>query len=339
MNVLPTPYIVAEPSGRIHTLNMAAAKRLGGGDGATVYDLFAEDDASRLRTDLTRAARASVWQAAAAEIAGGPLAGLRQRMRVRGLAGQDGPRVLIVLADEERSAFRAHTDLIVRLNAELAEQRKLRISLEEAVERERYLHRELIHRVKNNLTLLSALLNHWIRETDSDDVEAALRTVRLRIDSIALVHKLLDDSATLEVVNAEELIGGLCDLLGRSLMPENVTIRCTVESLRLHNEDATTLCILINELVTNSLKHAFRGRASGEIELHFRANGVDKMELRVRDDGHGMPSVASTETSGGTAFLHALARGLGGELLYETRAGTEWTLIFRPRDAGSIAAE
>lgn len=337
----PHPYLIVSASGDIVAGNGAARSFFGletGAWPASFYDLMDGDDLER---DITRAAGSSGWQPGAATVSIGSLKGLKQHLNMRGirLADLDGPHLMLSVQKEPASGFREHTDLIGRLNAQLAEQRSLRADLQEAVEREKYLHHELIHRVKNNLSILATLISVRARSEISEDAREALRAVELRTRSIALVHDLLDRNQTIEVVNSGELIEELCKLMNESLMPENVELTCKVEALKLNNRDATTLCLLISELLTNSLKHAFSSDGGGRIELNFARNGVDKMELRIRDDGRGMPDSAVLQTSHGTQILHALASTLNGELIHNSKAGTEWTLVFHPSDAKLEAAE
>ncbi|KUF09308.1 sensor histidine kinase [Pseudoponticoccus marisrubri] len=346
----PTPTCLARVDGALIRLNTAARRQLGieaGQDaGLGLSDLFQRSE-GRVWSDLPNAAGTAGWVRSSAVLARGDLAGLRQTLRLRSL--RDHPAaapVLMICIDPDGAApFREHTRLIASLNRELTRARALQAQLEQAVEREQYLHGELIHRVKNNLAVLSSLVRARIGEAQHDETREALRTIALRTRSIALVHDLLDQSNAVEVIDASDLIQELCRLLSGALVPENVTLNCEVEALRLHNADATALCILINELVTNALKYAFTGKAEGRIDLVFRQNGVDRMELRVRDDGRGMaeqPQPATDSAGGGgqgTRILHALAEQLRGELTQDSGAGTEWTLVFDPRPALETAAE
>ena len=342
---IPLPSFLIATDGRILAANHAAADRFdqhGDADGwGNVLSLFSTSD--RLRRDIMRASGGTGWIPSAGWVSTEGLSGMKVSLRMRGLVlpGHESPRVLMVLRQRD-DHFREHSRLIRDLNARLAREQQLTAELRDSVAREKYLHRELIHRVKNNLALLSSIIRHRLRAETGTEARAALETIDLRTRSIALVHELLDRNDTVRVLRSSELIGELCALLNDALLPANVTLDCEVDTLDLHNEDATALCLLINELVTNSLKHAFAGQAQGRIELNFRRNGVDKMELKVRDDGRGMPADGATRAevppagSGagaghGKQILHALARNLRGELVQRSDDGTEWTLIFHPR--------
>lgn len=346
-DLTPVPCIVASSAGAVIEANRAALLRFNLDPGATLPDLsdLFKDATPRFRDDLLMAAGSSGWQTSVAEIKTGELAGLRQHLRLRGVrldtgADNGNPAVMICFREAGENAFAEHTRLIRRLNSQIAAQKSLQSQLERMVEKEEYLHQELVHRVKNNLAVLSGIIRAKARSVSGDEAREALRAIELRTSSIALVHGLLDRANSIDVIEAHDLIVELCELMRQSLMPPGVKLVCNVDSLRLHNEDAAALCLLINELVTNSLKHAFEDAQQGLITLDFRQNGVDKMELSVRDDGKGSDVPAGgVEGSHGTRILYALAEQLNGSLSHRGEQGTEWTLIFNPRETTDLAAQ
>ena len=342
-----SPCLVVDGAGRVIEANAAARRML---DmplrDRTIFDLL-HDTRGRLGRDMAQAAGSESLLHSVAEIATGSLSGLKVKLSMGGLSPSvlqghgSGPGVVIHLREDGAGTFRAHTDLIRQLNGELRRQHALKERLETGLEREKYLHGELIHRIKNNLALLSSLIRVRGRQHDDPEVRRVLEEIDLRTRSIALVHDLLDRNKSVSVINSEELIMELCALMNRSLVPDSVELQCSVEALDLHNEDATALCLLINEIVTNALKHAFVDGRKGRIDLDFRRNGVEKMELRVRDDGKGIPSDDPPMASDGkgTGILRALAEQLSGELIANVEEGTVWTLIFHPRTPMEMAAE
>ena len=111
-------------------------------------------------------------------------------------------------ADAER--FEEHSRLVQSLNAELATHQRLRNDLAGALRAERHLHRELIHRVKNNLSLLAVITRSRRQASDSEEVHEALADVEARLQSIAHVHDLLDSQGEIDVIDAAMLIERLC---------------------------------------------------------------------------------------------------------------------------------
>lgn len=333
----PTPSLLVRTDGRILYANQAAEQFFahdedGAGESHTPLTDLTDLGGSELAARLRQAAGASNWQPFAFQFAAGPRQGTRVMLKGRGILrnGDSEPNAFIVYDDPGRARMSAHTGLIRDLNREIARQRELREALDRSLANEKALHRELIHRVKNNLSLLSALIRNRSSETDSEEARAVLKDISFRTQSIALVHNMLDRTEEIEVVNVDELIGELCELMQGALCPPGIRITHDTANLRLHVSDATPVCLLINELVTNSIKHAFEDGAEGEIRLAFRQNGVDKLELNVRDNGRGMSLPADGGSHHGSRITQALATQLGGRLEHTYDHGTVWTLIFEP---------
>ena len=280
----------------------------------------------------------------------GDMTGARIITRARGMMPEDGsgPLAVFVLDEARAPHFEAHTALIRQLNRELARQHDLKEELNAALKTERYLHGELVHRVKNNLAMLDVLIRSRRKAAESDEVRDVLDEMSLRCRAIALVHELLDRKEEIEIVDASELLEELCELMQRAICPPGVSLEHELERFMLHVEDATPLCLLVNELVTNAVKHAFGDRPEGTIRLVFKRNGQDKLELRVGDDGRGgvvaPPAAPEARPAGaggghGRGIVAALSRQLGGTLDVIEEGGTEYVLIFRPERSFEEAAE
>ena len=321
---------------------------------------------------LRRLAGTSQWQPFTLTRASGHHAGLKMLLRGRGLrVGSETPTLKIVVMQDfvrERS-FEEHR----RLNMKPAKGSQSETLLANLLEEQRRLHRELVHRVKNNLALLGSLLRLNRQRSDHPEVDRQLEEMERRILSIAAVHELLDSTHETEWVRADELIDRICEELQNSLAPGTVSIERELMPVRLHISDATPLALIINELVTNALKHAFpAGRAaegrSSTIQIALRKNGIEKLEAVVRDNGvgdleavsdavsgadgaggeHGLsmplgavrPGRADADGSGGTGgrIIQALAMQLNADLTRVDEGGTTWQLVFEPHDIGAGGA-
>ena len=328
----PQAAFLCDLEGRLVYVN-AVGKRLIGSDAEGLADLTTLSGTA-LEDMLGRLAGGSAWSATSLTLDTGPHAGVRVALRARGIRNDSGRPLAYFVADASAPRqFAEHTELVAKLNAEVQRQRQLRDQLDRALEAEQHLHRELIHRVKNNLTLLSVLVRSRRSASRDPAVAQALTDIDNRIRAIALVHDLLDRHQQTEIVDAGTLLGGLCALMEEAICPPGVTIRHEVAPLRLHISDATPLCLLINELVTNSVKHAFGDSGSGSIELRFEKNGVDKFELYFADSGASRIEEASArdgEGGQGHRTVEALARQLGGTLERAPGDGVAWNLVFPP---------
>lgn len=336
LNAHPCESLCMEMDGTVSFANDSARDLLaqhGGTIGANFFELFAESPEA-IREKIARCAGSSIWQPIAVTLAVGSLNGLKIALRCRGLRLTDNATLMaLVTMDEGRKAkFEEHRRLISRLNGELAEQREIRLRLDAALENETRLHQELIHRVKNNLMLLTSLIRARGAATTEDAVKAALSDIQARVLSIGLVHELLDHNKQIDVVDADELLEKLSQQMETSICPPGVTIRRDLTPFKLHVSEATPLALLVNELVTNSLKHAFTGREKGQVDIALRRNGVDKIEVHVADDGAGYEAA---EEGHGSRIVEALADQLKGELSVKSDVGTSWQLIFAPADMGN----
>ena len=341
----PTAYLLLSRQGDVLAANRSAEALLGRetpiDPTSTLFDLFG-DDSGRLAEHLALSTGTGSKVAASGLIRGGAFDGLRRRMDFLRIEDDGDVRVLAYVHGDGPSGFREHTNLVRQLNTELSRQRALAERLEEARARSDYLHRELIHRIKNNLTIIGGMIRIRARELEDGQARQELQAVALRIQSMSLVHQLLDRTAELEVVDAGALIEELCALLVDSLVPEEVDLVCDVVRTRLHVEDAIALCLLINELVSNALKHAFPEGRSGRISITLQQPTDTQLSLRVADDGAGAPTPigVAASTGHGMDILHALADRLTGTLAHDQGAGMAWILTFQPRaPTEDLAAE
>ncbi len=222
---------------------------------------------------------------------------------------------------------------IVTSGLELYVVRMLRLAIDDlAVARERSntLFRELQHRVANNLQFVAALLYLSKKTLEADSAGAqALESARSRLDLMARIHRQLHDPRAVDLPVARYLRELCADLIKASDKPG---IRLTVEAPSVAGFDHETLMsvsLIVAELVTNSLKHAFRGRSEGNILIQLDVKRLDYV-LTVADDGCGPPATFDQNKSDslGQGILQSLASQLGGQISFECGQGTIARLVF-----------
>jgi two-component sensor histidine kinase len=222
---------------------------------------------------------------------------------------------------------------IVTAGLELYVIRMLRLAIDDlAVARERSntLFRELQHRVANNLQFVAALLHLSRKSLETDSAGArALEAARSRLDLMARVHRRLHDPSAVDLPVARYLEELCADLIEASDKPG---IRLAVGAPLAAEFDLETLMsvsLIVAELVTNSLKHAFRGRSEGSIAIQLNLNSLT-YTLTVADDGCGLPTTfgQSRSESLGQGILQSLASELGGQISFEHGHGTIARLVF-----------
>jgi PAS domain S-box-containing protein len=208
----------------------------------------------------------------------------------------------------------------------VAEER-LRTSLRE----KEVLLKEVHHRVKNNLQIISSLLNLQAQATAATEAARALRESQSRIHSMSLIHEQLYRSDNLASIDFAEYVRELTAHVSRSVgaATRNVSVHVEVESAPLPIELAVPCGMIVNELVTNAMEHAFPDGRDGEIRIGFRSDGR-RRELTVCDNGVGLTPLDDRRSSAslGLKVVHALAEQIGGKLDLRHRGGTQCIVQF-----------
>jgi two-component system, sensor histidine kinase PdtaS len=192
-------------------------------------------------------------------------------------------------------------------------------------EREVLFH-ELQHRIKNSLQMILTLLKLEQRKGDPNGFDRVNEAVR----AISLAYDQLQGSKEIKQVKLEEYLGKLCSQIIPSLIGSRpVQVESSIEPVRLDFDKAVILGLIVNELVTNSVKHAFGKDDSGIIKVAFHVKEGEGV-LAVEDDGRGISTGAQARPGMGSQLLPAMARQLGGALELDTehRPGTRHALRF-----------
>jgi len=207
---------------------------------------------------------------------------------------------------------------------------RLNGALQHRLEEREILLREVHHRVKNNLQLISSLLSLQARLLDESARNVVLEG-QIRVHSIALVHEKLCESADVSQVDLGEYTRDLVVLLRRAVeTPSRIAIDVDMPPLPLSIDQAILCGLIINELLTNALKHAFPGERSGSVLVQAQSLASDRIRLCVRDDGIGLPRELDLEqpSSMGMDLVAILARQLGAELQVERSPGSTFSFTF-----------
>jgi len=151
--------------------------------------------------------------------------------------------------------------------------------------------KEIHHRVKNNLSAVAALLRMQLRRSDDEAVKEAFRQAILRLDSITLVHECLAQADNVQIVEIGQLVRDIVRNLQHTLGIDEklieVDIHCPRE-IYLVSEHATSVALIINELVSNCYEHAFYGMTNGKISIDLSHKG-NNFKIIVKDNGKGLP--------------------------------------------------
>ncbi|MED5370209.1 MAG: sensor histidine kinase [Myxococcota bacterium] len=238
-------------------------------------------------------------------------------------------------ADERRrqQAEAAQAQAIAELadlNAELEARVLQRTeSLQRSVHERDVLIREVHHRVKNNLAVVASLLRLQAAQVQDPAAKAALAASQQRIQSISEIHQLLYSSKDHGAIPMDRFAQGLCDRVMAGMGHANVGLHLELNHVPMSLVQAVPCALILNELITNALKHAFPDGREGRVEVDL---GVQDgwVHLRVRDDGVGAPETTSPKRGKGlgTSLVENLTAQLRGELESSGGPGTCVSLRF-----------
>ena len=191
---------------------------------------------------------------------------------------------------------------------------------------------EIHHRVKNNLAVISGLLQMQIWETEYEAAEVALKDSQLRVQSIALIHEKLYQSEKLSYIRFDNYIHELLKAIQNMYRKSGaIEVKTDLTSIALNINQAIPCSLLLNELTVNAYKYAFDREKGGTIHIQLRKED-DTVRLAVEDDGVGLPDDFSvkSETSLGMSLVKTLVKQLKGELEIEKGKGkgTKFQITF-----------
>ena len=255
----------------------------------------------------------------------------------------EGDFVLSSVTDigERKRADREREDLtrqLKALNAELEERVRSRTSqLQSSLEEREVLLQEVHHRVKNNLQVISSLMNMQARHLRDGTGRRALEECRDRVGAIALIHEKLYQSKDYAHVSfsdyARSLVNEIFVALGVS--PSRIALRVNIAPASLTVDKAIPCGLILNELITNALKHAFPGGRRGTLSVELANTADDTIVLSVADDGVGMPADTPAANPGslGLQLVSTLVEQLDGSLEVVRGRGTTFRISFPIRVA------
>jgi len=223
--------------------------------------------------------------------------------------------------------------LVTSIIRDISERRRAEEQLKASLREKEVLLREIHHRVKNNLQVTSSLLKLQSNSVQDSAAREMFEESRNRIRAMALVHEKLYQSTDLSRINMSEYLEALAALLIRSYgtAEQRVKLELSGTGVLLPIEAAIPCGLILNELISNCLKHAFSGRDSGLIRTSVQRVSPHMLALSVADNGNGLPSGADpmrAETLG-LRLVQALAEQLQGRIsVHSSGAGTEITVVF-----------
>lgn len=218
---------------------------------------------------------------------------------------------------------------IEKMNAEISAKNA---TIKESLSEKEMLLKEIHHRVKNNLQIISGILELQNLNINDETAKIILKEGQARIQSIALIHKTLYQSENFSKVPFQNYLTELLLAIQASYSNNQSKINVTVKAneIELGINTAIPLSLIINEIVTNCFKHAFIGRENGNISIELSKQS-DYFQLIVADDGNGLPEDFNINKlhSVGFDLIKGLTKQLEGNFKFERENGTKITIQFK----------
>jgi PAS domain S-box-containing protein len=214
--------------------------------------------------------------------------------------------------------------------------RKTRVKLlRESLKEKEVLIKEIHHRVKNNLQIITSLLTLEYNSIKDEEALVKFKESKERVMTIALIHENLYKSANLAYINIHEYIRKLTDIIYKSyyMSKKDIKLNIDAQDITLNVNICVPLGLIINEVMTNSLKYAFP-EDKGEIYINFRYDeNENNYCISIKDNGVGIPKGVDLENPKtlGIELIKILASQLQGSIDIDTSVGTKYTIEFSER--------
>ncbi|MEE4349910.1 MAG: histidine kinase dimerization/phosphoacceptor domain -containing protein [Pacificimonas sp.] len=199
-------------------------------------------------------------------------------------------------------------------------------NLREALAQRDLLIEEVNHRVKNSLQLVISVLALEAKAARGEEARESLQSAIARIHAISTIHASLYEDGDVSYVALDRYLRRFCRHLETSLGADRrrIALNVDAEEIRLPTSKAITLSLVVNELVTNAFKHAFRDNQPGRIDIVLRQAGNDRVVLEIADNGSGEDAASSEGTGLGTRLIAGSVNQLGGTIRQSSDDGG-WT--------------
>jgi two-component sensor histidine kinase len=194
--------------------------------------------------------------------------------------------------------------------------------------------KEIHHRVKNNLEIVSSLLELQMAQIEDPSVQSAMLASQNRVHSMGIIHQKLYQGEHLAAIEMRDYFINLGASILASFNAEGrIKIECNMPQLILDVDTAISIGLITNELITNSLKYAFTESSQGEIQISLNerpAKETGGLVLKISDNGIGKPVNSAPKGTGfGTQLIALLTKQLDGQMQYEVNGGTIVSLTFK----------
>jgi PAS domain S-box-containing protein len=220
----------------------------------------------------------------------------------------------------------------VIIGRDVSERKRIEKEIRKSLGEKELLLKEIHHRVKNNLQVIHSILSLQSRYVESPEIIKMIEESQDRIKSMSFIHEYLYQSDDLSKIDMNHYIEKLCEYLHLSYSgsDKDIKIKMDCQNVKVDIQIATPCGLIINELVSNSLKHAFKDQDQGEIQIEFKRDARDRYRLKISDNGIGNPNKINFEKAStlGIRLIKILTEQLHGDISFDSTKGTECIIQF-----------
>lgn len=232
------------------------------------------------------------------------------------------------------SVYSPAPEYFIAIFEDITERKFAEQAVRASLKEKEVLLRELYHRTKNNMQVISSLIGLKSASINNPEIINILLDMRNRIQTIALVHQKLYQSQNLSLVDLKEYITDLVQLIANSYSNEksNITFKLELENVNVLIDTAVPCGLIINELISNSFKHAFPDNRAGNIRVQLKKVEEETIELIISDNGIGIPDgfdFMNNNTLGMQLFHTIALEQLMGDIKIESKHGVAFTIRFK----------
>ncbi|QKF74011.1 PAS sensor-containing two-component system histidine kinase [Aliarcobacter faecis] len=210
--------------------------------------------------------------------------------------------------------------------------KNMNLEIQRSLNEKEVLLKEIHHRVKNNMEIISSLLAMQLRRADDDKIKYILRQAKSRINTMALVHEFLYLGENLASINLQDYIKRLVQDIKELYISQNTKLEVDlhIDKIIFSTNRCIQIGMVIHELCVNSLKYAFKEDRDNLLCIHIKKIG-DKINVKIRDNGEGLKNINSLYKSEsiGMQLIHSIVENqLDGTLDFKNNRGLECNIIF-----------
>jgi PAS domain S-box-containing protein len=226
------------------------------------------------------------------------------------------------------------TIAIYGIYVDITDRKKSEQQVRQSLKEKEVLLAEIHHRVKNNLAVITGLLELQSHRTTNKDASKALKDSQMRINSMALIHEKLYQNETLSRIDFDVYVKDLAQVINQThTTTKDISFNFETEKIQFAITQAIPCGLLLNEIVTNSFKHAFENSFTGKPQIDIQLKSVEDghVLLKISDNGIGLPGNFDEigKESLGFTLIKTLVKQIGAKLEIDTENGTSFTFTFK----------